>query len=70
MINKHILQKKLRGCVIKNPFVPKTSYFSRIVKLYLDRETHHRMKYHCTAADLLFDWFGFDQICKTVANST
>ena len=22
--------------------------------------THHRGKYHCTA-DLLFEWFGFDQ---------
>ena len=27
--------------------------------------THQRGKYHCTA-DLLFDWFGFDQRSKTV----
>ena len=26
-------------------------------------------KYHCTA-DLLFDWFGFDQSSKADANST
>ena len=26
-------------------------------------------EYHCTA-DLLFDWFGFDQTGKSVANST
>ena len=25
--------------------------------------------YHCTA-DLLFDWFGFDQTCKSLSNST
>ena len=28
-----------------------------------------RGKYHCTA-DLLFDWFGFDQTCKIVLHST
>ena len=31
--------------------------------------THHRGKYHRTA-DLLLDWFGFDQTSKAVANST
>ena len=27
-------------------------------------------KYHCAAGDLLFDWFGFDQSCKSLSNST
>ena len=31
--------------------------------------THHRGKHYCTA-DLLFEWFGFDQRSKTVVNST
>ena len=31
--------------------------------------TDQRGKFHCTA-DLLFDWFGFDQTSKAVANST
>ena len=32
--------------------------------------THHRGKYHCTA-DLLFDWFGFNQKSKAHdANAT
>ena len=29
--------------------------------------THQRGKYQCTA-DLLFDWFGFDQTSKAIAN--
>ena len=29
--------------------------------------THNWGKYHCVA-DLLFDWFGFDQTSKTVAH--
>ena len=37
-------------------------------RLYTEN-THHRGKYHCTA-DFQFDWFGFDQKRKTVANST
>ena len=28
--------------------------------------THHRGKYHCSTADLLFDWLGFDQKSQTV----
>ena len=32
-------------------------------------KTHHWGKYHCMA-DLLFDWFGFDQSSKADANST
>ena len=32
--------------------------------MYFDRG-----KYHCTA-DFLFDFFGFDQTCKSVSNST
>ena len=36
------------------------------VKTCFDAENaHHRGKFHCTA-DLLFDWFGFDQTSKTV----
>ena len=31
--------------------------------------TYHRGNYHCMA-DLLFDWFGFDQTSKTVVHST
>ena len=31
--------------------------------------SHHWEKYHCTA-ELLFNWFGFDQASKAVANST
>ena len=31
--------------------------------------TRHKGKYHCLV-DLLFDWFGFDQISKADANST
>ena len=31
--------------------------------------THNRGKYHCTA-DLLFDWFRFDQTGKTVVHAT
>ena len=31
--------------------------------------TDHMGKYHCTA-DILFDWFGFDQTSKYVANTT
>ena len=30
--------------------------------------TRHRGKYHYSA-DLIFDWFGFDQTSKAVANS-
>ena len=38
--------------------------------LYLHLEnTHHRGKYHFMA-DLLFDWFGFDQTSKTVVHLT
>ena len=33
------------------------------------KNTHHMGKYHSTA-DLLFDWFGFDQTSKADANST
>ena len=29
----------------------------------------HKGKYHCKA-DLLFDWFGFYQTCKSLSNST
>ena len=31
--------------------------------------TRHRKKYYCTA-DLLIDWFGFEQTSKAVVNST
>ena len=34
-------------------------------------DTHflHKGKYHCMA-DIFFDWFGFEQICKSLSNST
>ena len=37
--------------------------------LLVPENTHKRGKYHCTA-DLLFDWFGFNQTSKTVVHST
>ena len=37
----------------------------------IPENTHslHKGKYHCTT-DLLFDWFEFDQNCKSVSIST
>ena len=48
-----------------------SSYQPTAVKydsMVVPENTHHRGKYHCMA-DLLFDWFGFDQTSKYVANS-
>ena len=35
----------------------------------INTSSHHRGKYHSTA-DLLFDWFEFDQTSKTTVQST
>ena len=43
--------------------------FCSIGPLDCTRHAHHKEKYHC-ASDLLFDWFGFNQTSKAVANST
>ena len=37
--------------------------------MVLAENTQNRGKYQCTA-DLLFDWFGFDQTSKIVAHSS
>ena len=42
---------------------------SGVEVLLKPENTHHREKYHCMT-DLLFDWFGFDQISKANPNST
>ena len=36
--------------------------------LNIPENTHHRVNYHCMA-DLLFEWFGFDQTSKTVVHA-
>ena len=41
-------------------------------KVFTSPENTHLLckgKYHCTA-DLQFDWFGFDQTCTSLSNST
>ena len=40
---------------------------TQVYKIHQNREGSITM---VTMADLLFDWFGFDQTGKTVANST
>ena len=48
-----------------------SSYQPTAVKydsMVVPENTHHRGKYHCMA-DLLFDWFGFDQTSQTVVHS-
>ena len=42
---------------------------SNLVKITNTESTHFGGKYGCRA-DLLFDWFGFDQKSKADANST
>ena len=37
--------------------------------IFITENTHHRGKDHCMA-DLLFDWFGFNQTSKAYQNST
>ena len=46
---------------------PVEGYLTNVI--YLQENTHHRGKYNCTN-DFLFDWFGFNQPSKFVANST
>ena len=44
-------------------------FLKKFHQLFCIENSHHWGKYHCMA-DLLFNWLGFDQTSKYVANST
>ena len=65
------IELTIRGLVTRWRVSERNWKLSSLKQLVVSENTHllHKGKCHCMA-DLLFDWFGFDQTCKSLSNST